>query len=578
MEEPPVKSSLQAASTAGSAGAIRAPIGRELRTKGWHQEAALRMLMNSLDPVVSGEQVAGQVRRSFDELVERLRALENNETLLVRSGKPAGVFHTHETAPRVLITSVSSQDEAPPEIREIERLRSVLFGQTTAASWTSIGTQAALYATYTTFAAAAARHFGGDLSGKLIVSGGMGSLGRAQPLAATMNGAAFLGIEADEGKITRSIRAGYCDYCVNSLDEALRILKVAVRKKQAVSVGLAGNCAEVIPELARRGVLPDLLTDQTCADAYIPEGLTPVEAGNLRQENPADYPARARASIARHVTAMLDLQEMGATAFDFGNRLPAIAVEQCGMKDAFKIPDFMTAYLLPVVREDRAPLRWVALSGDGSDIRKIDAELMHLLADDPILQRWIEQAGKHVKFQGLPARVAWLGKDQRIALGDRINQMVAGAELAAPVVFAGDLLDSSGIAHRPPLSALLSAASGASWAAVHGESDAETAVLTYAALADGTPEAARRLREALANSFSSGALPGETALKVPQQRLLRTFHHSLASFVARARSKRRLSLDILWYIFVSLFSDLGILAWLGRWAGRGGCPSFSKSS
>ncbi|HEX5484168.1 MAG TPA: urocanate hydratase [Terriglobia bacterium] len=516
MEEPPVKSSLQPASGSGPAGLARAPVGAELQTKGWHQEAALRMLMNSLDPAVAGEespraQDAAQPRRSFDALVESLRSLNNDETQLVRAGKPAGVFHTGPIAPRVLITNVSPPDEVLPEGGAIERLGSVLFGQTSATSWTSIGAQAALSATYMTFAAAAEKHFGGDLAGKLIVSDGMGKLGKAQPLAATMNGAAFLGIEANEEKITRSIRAGYCDYCVNSLDEALRILKVAVRKKQAVSVGLAGNCAEVLPELARRGVLPDLLTDEIRANTYIPEELTPAESIRLQQENSADYLARAHASIARHVTAMLELQRMGAVAFDFGGSLLPAALEHGRVKSALQIPHFIAAYVLPLLQADRAPLRWAALSGDGSDIRKIDAELISLFAHDPILQRWIEQAGKHVKFQGLPARAAWLGREQRIALGDRINQMVAEKEIKAPVVIAGDFSDSNAIARRPPLSGLVSAASGASWVAIQDENKDKTRTVTYAAVADGTPEAAGRIGEALANGFATCTLLENTS-------------------------------------------------------------------
>lgn len=530
MENPAVKSPLQIASASEIAKSIRAPVGLELSTKGWHQEAALRMLMNSLDQAVTGgfEDETSHERdiqgvtggTNLVALIESLRELKSDETLLVESGKPLGVFRTYENAPRVLITNVNNQAEFGTAFRGMGWLGFVLFGQTSAESWTSIGTQAALYATYMTFAAAAQKHFGGDLAGKLIVSGGMGFLGRVQPLAATLNGAAFLGVEAEEEKITRSIRAGYCDYCVNNLDEALRILKVAVRKKQAVSVGLAGNCAEVIPELARRGVLPDLLTDQTGShdplQGYIPVGFTPLQAAALRHKSPKDYLEQAYHSIARHVAAIIELQKMGAVTFDFGNRLPAVAVERCGLNDAFEIPHFVAAYLLPLLCEDRrAPVRWLALSGDSSDIRKIDAELIRLFADDQIFEHWIGQAGKHVKFQGLPARTAWLRQEQRVILGDRINQMLAQGELKAPIVIAGDIFDCKTEAGQPLLSALLTIASGASWVAIRGESDTGTNAFQHAAYAvvtDGTSEAALRVRKALTNNLElSLGLSEETA-------------------------------------------------------------------
>src|SRR5213594_4193256 len=382
---------------------IRAPRGTRLTCKGWHQEAALRMLMNNLDEEVAerpqdlivygGTGKAARNWECYHALVEALKGLENDETLLVQSGKPVGIFQTHEWAPRVLIANANlvGHWSSWEKFRKLERLGLIMYGQMTAGSWIYIGTQGILQGTYETFAAAAQKHFGGDLAGRLVVSGGMGGMGGAQPLAATMNGAAFLGIEVDVEKIKRRIRSGYCDICVNSLDEALRILKNAVRQKQAVSVGLVGNCAELIPELARRGVVPDVLTDQTSAhdplNGYVPAGLSLEEAAELRAKDEKEYVRRARASMAEQVNAMLELRRRGAHVFDYGNNLRAEAQEG-GAADAFAYPGFVPAYIRPLFCQGAGPFRWVALSGDPADIHATDDALMAEFPDKADLHRW----------------------------------------------------------------------------------------------------------------------------------------------------------------------------------------------
>jgi len=391
---------------------VRAPRGNSLVCKGWQQEAAMRMLMNNLDPDVAerpqeliiygGTGKAARNWACYHAIVAALKDLENDETLLVQSGKPVGVFRTHEAAPRVLIANANLVGHWATweKFRELERLGLTMYGQMTAGSWIYIGTQGILQGTYETFAAAALKHFGSDLAGKLVVSGGMGGMGGAQPLAATLNGAAFLGIEVDQERIKRRIRSGYCDICVNSLDEAIRILKVAVRQKHAVSVGLVGNCADVIPELARRGIVPDLLTDQTSAhdplNGYVPSGLSLEDAAELRHKNPEDYLKRSYDSMARHVTGMLELQKLGAATFDYGNNIRTMAFEHGGVKDAYNFPGFVPAYIRPLFCEGRGPFRWVALSGEPSDIYRTDDLVLELFPDNAILNRWIRLARKHV--------------------------------------------------------------------------------------------------------------------------------------------------------------------------------------
>jgi len=519
---------------------VRAPRGTTLTCKGWQQEAAMRMLMNNLDEEVAerpqdliiygGTGKAARNWACYHAIVEALKGLGNDETLLVQSGKPVGVFQTHEAAPRVLIANANLVGHWATweKFRDLERLGLIMYGQMTAGSWIYIGTQGILQGTFETFAAAAQKHFASDLAGKLAVTGGMGGMGGAQPLAATLNGAAFLGIEVDAERIKRRIRTGYCDICVNSLDEAIRILKNAVRQKQALSVGLVGNCADVIPELARRGIVPDLLTDQTSAhdplNGYIPSGLSLEAAAELRRKNPEDYLKRSYESIARHVTGMLELQKLGAATFDYGNNIRTMAFEHGGVKDAYDFPGFVPAYIRPLFCEGRGPFRWVALSGEPADIYRTDELVLELFSDNAILNRWIRLARKHVKFQGLPARICWLGYGERALFGERMNDLVAKGELKAPIVIGRDHLDcgsvaspfretesmkdgSDAIADWPVLNALLNTASGASWVSFHHGGGVGIGYSLHAGqviVADGTPEMAKRLARVLTNDPGIG--------------------------------------------------------------------------
>jgi len=519
---------------------IRAPRGTNLSCQGWQQEAALRMLMNNLDEEVAerpeeliiygGTGRAARNWECYHAIVEALRQLGNDETLLVQSGKSVGVFRTHEWAPRVLIANANlvGHWSSWEKFRELERLGLTMYGQMTAGSWIYIGSQGILQGTYETFAAAARKHFGSDLSGKLVVSGGLGGMGGAQPLAATLNGGAFLGIEVDPERIKKRIRSGYCDVCVNDVDEALRILKIAVRQKQATSVGLIGNCADVIPELARRGVVPDLLTDQTSAhdplNGYVPSGLSLEEAAQLRRRDPEEYLRRSYESIGRHVTGMLELQKLGAATFDYGNNIRTMAFEHGGVKDAYNFPGFVPAYIRPLFCEGRGPFRWVALSGEPSDIHRTDELVLSLFPDNDILNRWIRLAGKRVKFQGLPARICWLGYGERALFGERINDLVAKGELKAPIVIGRDHLDcgsvaspfreteamkdgSDAIADWPVLNALLNTASGASWVSFHNGGGVGIGYSLHAGqvtVADGTPKMAVRIQRVLTNDPGIG--------------------------------------------------------------------------
>jgi len=540
MPDPPMAAPANQASTAPAYRPVRAPRGTAITCMSWQQEAALRMLMNNLDEEVAerpqdliiygGTGKAARNWECFHAIVNALRELKNDETLLVQSGKPVGVFQTHEWAPRVLIANANlvGHWSSWEKFRELERLGLIMYGQMTAGSWIYIGTQGILQGTYETFAAAAQKHFSSDLAGKLVVTGGMGGMGGAQPLAATLNGAAFLGIEVDAEKIKRRIRTGYCDICVSDLDEALRILKNAVRQKQAVSVGLVGNCAEVIPELARRGVVPDLLTDQTSAhdplNGYVPVGLSLEAATELRAKDPEDYLKRAYESIARHVTGMLALQKLGAATFDYGNNIRTMAFEHGGVKDAYDFPGFVPAYIRPLFCEGRGPFRWVALSGEPADIHRTDDLVLELFPDNAILNRWIRLAKKHVKFQGLPARICWLGYGERALFGERLNDLVARGELKAPIVIGRDHLDcgsvaspfreteamkdgSDAIADWPVLNALLNTASGASWVSFHNGGGVGIGYSLHAGqvtVADGTPEMAKRIHRVLTNDPGIG--------------------------------------------------------------------------
>jgi len=518
---------------------VRAPRGTSLSCKSWQQEGALRMLMNNLDPEVAekpedliiygGRGKAARNWRCFHALVGSLRALEDDETLLVQSGKPVGVFRTHSYAPRVLLANSNLVGHWSDwkHFDELDRAGLMMYGQMTAGSWIYIGTQGILQGTYETFAAAGRKHFGGDLSGKLIASGGMGGMGGAQPLAATLNGAAFLGIDVDPERIKRRVKTGYCDVMVNNLDEALRILKNAVRTRQATSVGLVGNCADVIPELAKRGVTPDLLTDQTSAHdplgGYIPQGFDVAQAAELRKADPGTYRQRALESIARHVEGMLALQKLGAVTFDYGNNIRTFAYEQ-GVKNAYDFPGFVPAFIRPLFCEGRGPFRWAALSGEASEIYRTDKLVTDLFPHDEILCRWIALAQKRVRFQGLPARICWLGSGERSQFGLALNDLVARGELKAPVVIGRDHLDcgsvaspfretesmrdgSDAVADWPLLNALLNTASGASWVSIHNGGGVGIGYSLHAGqvlVADGTKEMTLRIDRVLTNDPGIG--------------------------------------------------------------------------
>ncbi len=518
---------------------IHAPRGSRLNCKGWHQEAALRCLMNNLDPdvaekpdqliVYGGAGKAARNWESFDALVRELRALENDETLLVQSGKPVAVFRTHEYAPRVLIANSNLVGAWAnwEHFHELERRGLMMYGQMTAGSWIYIGTQGIVQGTFETFAAMADKHFGGDLSGRLVVSGGMGGMGGAQPLAATLNGAVFLGIDVDPARIERRVNTGYCDRLALTLDEALDICEDARKQKRAISVGLFGNCAEVLPELVRRGVKVDAVTDQTSAhdplNGYVPAGLSLEDAAKLREKDPDGYVARSKASMARHVEAMLALQRSGAIAFDYGNNIRKQAFD-AGCNDAFDIPGFVPEYIRPLFCEGKGPFRWVALSGDAEDIRKTDDLALEMFPDDRTLNRWLRLARDRIHFRGLPARICWLGYGERAEMGEAINDLVKRGDLKAPIAIGRDHLGtgsvaspfretegmkdgSDAVADWPILNALLNTASGASWVSFHHGGGVGIGYSLHAgqvSVADGTDEAAKRLNRVLTNDPGLG--------------------------------------------------------------------------
>jgi urocanate hydratase len=518
---------------------IIAPRGALLNCKGWHQEAALRCLMNNLDPSVAerpedlvvygGKGKAARNWAAFDAIVRELKQLENDETLLVQSGKPVAVFRTHDYAPRVLIANSNLVGAWAnwEQFHELERKGLMMYGQMTAGSWIYIGTQGIVQGTFETFAAMADKHFGGDLTGKLVVSGGMGGMGGAQPLAATLNGAVFLGIDVDIQRIERRVQTGYCDRLALSLDEALDICEDAREQKRAVSVGLVGNCAEVLPELVRRGVVVDAVTDQTSAhdplNGYVPAGMSLEEADELRERDAQGYIARSVESMARHVDAMLELQKGGAVAFDYGNNIRKFAFD-AGCTDAFNIPGFVPEYIRPLFCEGKGPFRWVALSGDAEDIRKTDDLALEMFPEDATLNRWLRLARERVHFQGLPARICWLGYGERAQMGEAINDLVKRGDLKAPIAIGRDHLDtgsvaspfreteamkdgSDAIADWPILNALLNTASGASWVSFHHGGGVGIGYSLHAgqvSVADGTDEAAKRLDRVLTNDPGLG--------------------------------------------------------------------------
>ena len=518
---------------------IKAPRGTELSCKGWHQEAAMRMLMNNLDEDV-GERPrdlvvyggTGRAARNWDcyeAIIRSLKSLDNEETLLVQSGKPVGIFKTHEYAPRVLLcnSNLVGHWSNWEKFNELERAGLMMYGQMTAGSWIYIGSQGIIQGTFETFAAAANKHFSGDLSGKLIVSGGMGGMGGAQPLAATMTGAAFLGIDVDPERIKKRLKTGYCDFMVNSLDEALRILKNAVRKKENISVGLVGNCADIIPELAERGVVPDILTDQTSAhdplNGYVPNGMTLEEALELRKSDPKTYEEKSMDAMARHVEGMLRLQKMGSVTFDYGNNIRTFAFQR-GVKNAYDFPGFVPAYIRPLFCEGRGPFRWAALSGDPADIAVTDELILQMFPENKILSRWIDLARKRIKFQGLPSRICWLGYGERAQFGLAINDLVKKGKIKAPVVIGRDHLDcgsvaspfretegmkdgSDAVADWALLNALLNTASGASWVSIHNGGGVGIGYSQHAGqvtVADGTDMMAKRIERVLTNDPGIG--------------------------------------------------------------------------
>ena len=517
---------------------VRAPRGSGLCCRGWIQEAALRMLMNNLDRdvaerpddlvVYGGTGKAARSWRAFDAIVASLKTLANDETLLVQSGKPVGIFRTHEDAPRVLIANANLVGRwASWEVfRELERLGLIMFGQMTAGSWIYIGTQGILQGTYETFGAVARRHFGGSLKGKLVVSGGLGGMGGAQPLAATMNDAAFLGVDVDPARIQRRLETGYLDRMTDDLEHAWRLVEEARRAGTALSVGLVGNCAEVLPEIERRGWLPDVLTDQTSAhdelNGYLPAGVSLAEAVRLRAD-PEEYIRRSRASMAAHVEAMLALQRRGAVAFDYGNNIRTQA-RDAGVGNAFDIPGFVPEYVRPLFCEGRGPFRWVALSGDPKDLHRTDRLVLELFPDNQHLTRWIKLAQQRVRFQGLPARICWLGQGERARFGLALNDLVKRGELQAPIVIGRDHLDtgsvaspfretegmmdgSDAIADWPILNALLNTASGASWVSFHHGGGTGIGNALHAGqviVADGSAGGGRRLERVLTNDPGIG--------------------------------------------------------------------------
>ncbi len=526
----------------GDLSSIRAPRGTELNARSWSTEAPLRMLLNNLDPEVAErpEELvvyggSGKAARNHDALraiVRSLLTLGEDETLLVQSGKPVGVLRTHPGAPRVLIANalLVPRWATWDEFRRLEAEGLTMFGQMTAGSWIYIGTQGILQGTYQTFAAAGEQHFGSaDLAGRTILTAGLGGMGGAQPLAATMSGAAILCVEVDPARIQRRLETGYLDRASESLDEALGLVRDAAAERRPLSVGLLGNAAEVVPELASRGEAFDLVTDQTAAHdpltGYIPVGLSLEEAAQLRASDSDEYLRRARASIARHVEAMLELVRTGSHVFDYGNNLRGEA-QEAGIEEAFSYPGFVPAYIRPLFCRGIGPFRWAALSGAERDIATIDAALKELFPDDALLQRWLELAPERVQFQGLPARICWLGLGDRARAGLAINELVRSGEVRAPVVIGRDHLDSGSVASPyreteamrdgsdaiadwPILNALVNVAAGATWVSVHhggGVGIGNSIHAGMVVVADGTDEMAERLERVLTTDPATGVL------------------------------------------------------------------------
>ncbi|KWU60586.1 urocanate hydratase [Bacillus mycoides] len=520
---------------------IRAARGTELQTKGWVQEAALRMLMNNLDPEVAEKPeelvVYGGIGRaarnweSYYAIVDSLKTLENDETLLVQSGKPVAIFKSHEDAPRVLLANSNLVPKWAnwDHFRELEKKGLMMYGQMTAGSWIYIGTQGILQGTYETFGEAARQHFDGSLKGTVTITAGLGGMGGAQPLAVTMNGGVVIAIDVDKRSIDRRIEKRYCDKYTESLEEALAIANEYKEKKEPISIGLLGNAAEILPELVNRNIIPDLVTDQTSAhdplNGYIPVGYTVEEAAKLREEDPERYVQLSKESMKKHVEAMLAMQEKGAITFDYGNNIRQVAFDE-GLKNAFDFPGFVPAFIRPLFCEGKGPFRWVALSGDPEDIYKTDEVILREFADNEHLCNWIRMARQQVEFQGLPSRICWLGYGERAKFGRIINEMVANGELSAPIVIGRDHLDcgsvaspnretesmkdgSDAVADWPILNALINSVNGASWVSVHHGGGVGMGYSLHAGMvivADGTEAAAKRIERVLTSDPGMGVV------------------------------------------------------------------------
>jgi urocanate hydratase len=544
-----------------SAREVRAPRGPEISCRGWPQEAALRMLMNNLDPEVAerpedlivygGTGRAARSWEAFDALVRTLRTLEGDETMLVQSGKPVGVFRTHERAPRVVISNAMLVPRwAEWEIfRDLERRGLTMYGQMTAGSWIYIGTQGILQGTYETLAECASQRFGGSLKGRVVLTAGLGGMGGAQPLAVTMNEGVALVVEVDPARLERRVKTRYLDRSTEDLDEALGWTERARSEGEPVSIGLLGNAAETHPELVRRGFRPDVVTDQTSAhdplEGYVPAGLTLAEADDLRRRDPAGYTKRAEASMAAHVEAMVAFMDRGAVVFDYGNNLRHGA-ERGGFGRAYDYPGFVPAFVRPMFSEGKGPFRWVALSGDPADILATDRAVAELFPDDRRLGRWLRMAEERVAYQGLPARICWLGYGERARAGLRFNELVASGEVRAPIVIGRDHLDagsvaspdretegmrdgSDAVADWPILNALVNTAAGAHWVSVHhggGVGIGNSIHAGMVVVADGTDDAAERLDRVLTADPGTGVIRHadagyERALEVAEERGVR---------------------------------------------------------
>lgn len=520
---------------------VKAATGSKISCKGWAQEAALRMINNNLDQNVAedpknliiygGFGKAARNWNCYHAIVDSLKKLEGDETLLVQSGKPVGVFQTHEYAPRVLIANSNLVPHWATweKFRQLDKLGLIMYGQMTAGSWIYIGTQGIIQGTYETFASLADKHFKGDLSGRWILTGGMGGMGSAQPLSGTMNQASILIVEADEARINRRIKTDFCDVKAKTLDKALKLIKEHTAANDPISIGLVGNCAEIFPEIFRRGILPDIVTDQTSAhdelNGYIPEGFTATEASRLRKKNPTDYIKRSYASMVRHCEAMLRFQKAGSIVFDYGNNLRGQA-KKGGLKNAFDYPGFVPAYIRPLFCSGRGPFRWVALSGNPEDIAVTDKIVLKEFKHNESLVRWIKLAQKKIPFQGLPARICWLGYGERARFGDIINSYVKKGKISAPVVIGRDHLDcgsvaspyretenmldgSDAIADWPLLNGLLNTASGASWVSIHHGGGVGMGNAIHAGMvivADGTDDMKKRLERVLTNDPGTGVM------------------------------------------------------------------------